>query len=259
MKRLVGVLMATSLLLAGAACSSSTKSTIKDKSSSAIDSAKSVASNASDSAKSLASDTGSSDSSSTGTGSSDTGSTDTATSDSGSSDSTPTSPALKAKLLTAEELGAGWKEETDNSNDNTSLPACLKGTKSDFKAKAEAKARYVHGTTGFPLVSENIGAFGNKAPSTFTKFSKILQSCNDASFTDSGETVSGTAKPIALTKVGVDSTAVDFAYTVKGVNVDLSIILILKGDNLALVVVGTLGAPEVSALQPIADGAAAKL
>lgn len=181
---------------------------------------------------------------------------------SASTSATTQPPDLNAELLTSSDLPVGWSS-VPSAESSASEPQCLDNVKGDLKATSKAEATFVNGSSGLPALDELLNYLPGKGQTAMTVVSQALSGCGQISTTSGGQTLTGTIGTLSYPAVADQSFAyqMNLSGTVSGVSVTLGIDLVVfrKGDTVAMILYGNLGTPDISALQPIVQDAAAKL
>jgi hypothetical protein len=172
---------------------------------------------------------------------------------------TLTAADVRGQLLTVADLPAGWKvDNSDDGNDDSDEPSCMKSLESLPDPKPEADITFVQGD-GVPMLMENVGYVGNAAERYMSLAAKALDGCTNVSFDADGDTLRGTIGAMSFPKLRADARAWSMAFTIQGVPFDFDLVFARKGGELLMVGYADLGSPDVSELVSFTRKALAKL
>lgn len=179
----------------------------------------------------------------------------------GSKASSPAAPPrnLKPQLLTVADLPSGWAVDNSSDSGGGTAPPCLRNVKAKLHTSDKAGADFVKGTD-IPDFEEQLGYFGTSAAlSGYTTITDILNRCKDFSFTTGGQKYTGSIGQLSFPKRGQHSTAWQIVLSVQGVSLGIDVLLVHKGSELALLLYGDLGTPDLSEFTSLVDKALAKV
>jgi hypothetical protein len=179
-----------------------------------------------------------------------------------STSATVPAPNLNAELLAVSDLPAGWSV-VPSSDSSSPAPKCLQNVKSDLKATSKAEATFADGSNGLPVLDEYLAYLPSNGRSAMTVIRHVLSGCGHISVTSGGDTLAGTIGAMSFPAVGDQSSAyqMNLSATVSGLSITLGIDLVVfrKADTVAMIIYGDLGTPDIHALHPLVEDAAAKL
>jgi hypothetical protein len=172
---------------------------------------------------------------------------------------TLTAADVRGQLLTVADLPTGWKvDNSDDGDDNSDEPSCMKDLDSLPDPRPEADVSFVQGD-GVPMLMENVGYAGDAAERYMSRVAEALNGCTDVSFDADGDTMRGTIGAMSFPKLGDDARAWSMAFTIQGIPFVFDLVFARKGDELLMIGYADLGSPDVSELESFTRKALAKL
>lgn len=188
--------------------------------------------------------------------------TSSSSSQSPSSSPTPSTPPrdLNPQLLTVADLPAGWSVSHSTSSGGGATPPCIKALKVRFHSSSKAEASFVKGTD-VPILNEVIGYFGTAAATAavFNAGVAALNACTTMSFKADGYTYSGSIGAMSFPHLGDQSSAWQLTLTSQGYTFGFDVVVARKGPELALVLYGDLGTPNLDDVTALVTKAVAKM
>jgi hypothetical protein len=171
---------------------------------------------------------------------------------------TATAPNLRNMILRVRDLPTGWAVDNSDDDDDSSGNFC--GSSKDIGGDATAHKDASFAYQGnVPFLEESVGYFANGATQSTTGAIKALDKCEKLSFTSDGKKISGTLGTMSFPKFGDQSAAWDATLSYEGINIGISLVVFRKGNIVALLILGDVGAPDVDQLTALTKRAAAKI
>lgn len=181
----------------------------------------------------------------------------------GTGSSSASNAQVKAKLLTARDLGDPWSVDTSNQSDSNSPIGCLNSISDQRSGETgRAEATFSGGSQGVPEIDETIGRFANSANAekSFKTIKKAVDECGTFSTQYSGALLSGQVSPADFPDLGGDvQQAYRLSATISGTQLSALLVLVRKGDlDLGFVYLDS-STVSTSAVEPLVKKAVAKL
>jgi hypothetical protein len=166
-------------------------------------------------------------------------------------------PSIKSKLLTIEEMPAGWRIDNSSSNGGLGGTKCLAGLDKANKTPGQAEVSFEDGA-GLPSVGEVIGS-GKKLARTFSEISTRLAGCKTLKLKENGATYQGTIGALSFPTIGSKSSAFQITFTIEGVTAGIDLVVFDTASYVGALIYGNIGTPEISQVEAFAHLAFAKL
>lgn len=112
-----------------------------------------------------------------------------------------------------------------------------------------------------PVFDEEIGYVASvpDADASFQAGAAVLDACKEVSFNSGGQQITGSIGAMSFPTVGQRSRAWAMTFSAQGITFGFDVVLTQKGQELALLGYGDLGAPDLTELTKLAGLAVARL
>jgi hypothetical protein len=165
---------------------------------------------------------------------------------------------VQSKSLALSDMPTGWSVDHSTSGALSNPGGCLSALEALKKpAKGTVRAHVQYDDQEVPAVQETLEA-GKGAIARYDKYLKTLNGCTSVSFSDSGQTITGTVGAMSFPTVGNSSSAYAMNFTIEGESVGLDVVFFRVGQydgDLEYVDYS----PDTSTMQAFAQEAAAKV
>lgn len=115
--------------------------------------------------------------------------------------------------------------------------------------------------TDFPEFEQSLGYYGTSAAAVakYQAGAAIFNNCKDVSFTSDGQKVTASIGALSFPAVGQQSSAWQLMISSQGVTAGVDIVLVQKGSELAMLIYGDIGSPDIDEATSLAHKAVAKM
>jgi glucose/arabinose dehydrogenase len=168
-------------------------------------------------------------------------------------------PDLRAQLLTVADLPAGWMiAQLPNGGGTT--PPCTKKAKARLHSISRMDQFFAM-ADGFPILAESLRDYGtnSRALADYRIGVGVLNRCTDVSFSAGGNSYAGTIGPLALPRLGQQTSAWKFVLTTHGYTFGVDFVVVQEGRELAILMYAGLGTPNPGEVVTLAKKAIARM
>lgn len=164
-------------------------------------------------------------------------------------------PNLRSKLLTIDQMPAGWTESRSTSGGVGCLKHILEPK--SIRIKGEASATY-SASSGLPQLEESLAIYSS-TKRAYSKIVRALDSCRHPSGVLNGTAVVGTVKRMSLPRYGSVSAAYFVHFTAGSTSLGEDVLIARVGTTLMGLTEGGIGKPKLRQFEHFAKLGIARL